>query len=363
MFTVKARCTCGPRQPFVAAEIKRRALGPTDVLIDIAYCGICHSDIHYAHDDKQNTTFPLVPGHEMAGIVAEVGAAVTKFAVGDRVGMGVMCDSCGECERCRQGLEQFCPTRVLTYNARGRDGQITYGGYSEKIVVDQRFVLRVPDSIPLANAAPMFCAGITMYSPLKRWQAGPGKRVAILGFGGLGHLGVQISKAMGAHVTVLDLSLAKREDGLRMGADEYRATTDPTFFKEFDSAFDIVVSTVPANLDLDAFVRLVALDGVYVHISSSQTKPLSLKPATLLSGRRALVGTRSGGIAETQEMIDFCAEHGVMAQVEIIGADQIDAAFKRVEAGDVKFRFVIDAATLRDGTPAVPISALKAEGV
>ena len=248
MITVKAYCTCGPHQPFQATAINRRDLGPRDVLIDIAYAGICHSDLHYAYEDKKGKTiFPLVPGHEIAGIVSAVGSEVTKFAVGDRVGMGVLCDSCRTCERCKAGLEQYCAgKRVLTYNAIGYDGQVTYGGYSEKIVADERFVIRIPESIPLKNAAPMFCAGITLYSPLRHWKAGPGKRVAILGFGGLGHLGVRIAKAMGAHVTVLDLSLAKREDGLRFGADDYRATTDPALFKDLASSLDLIISTVPA---------------------------------------------------------------------------------------------------------------------
>ncbi|RVO73551.1 NAD(P)-dependent alcohol dehydrogenase [Sinorhizobium medicae] len=351
MFLVKARCTCGPHQPFQAVAIERRELGPTDVLIDIAYAGICHTDIHYAHDQKKGkTSFPLVPGHEIAGVVAAVGSKVTKFKVGDRAGMGVMCRSCQNCEHCRKGLEQYCTgKRVLTYNSIDYDGKLTYGGYSEKIVADENFVIRVPETIPLANAAPMFCAGITVYSPLRHWKAGPGKRVAILGFGGLGHLGVQIAKAMGAHVTVLDLSLAKQEDGYRLGADEYRATTDPGFFAEFTSAFDILISTVPANLDMDKYLSLLALDGVFVNISSSQDKPLSVTTANLLMNRRSISGTRSGGIAETQEMIDFCAKHGVMAQVEIVGADQIEECFERIGRGDVRFRFVIDGKSISGG--------------
>ena len=318
MITVKARCTCGPHQPFRATEITRRDLGPHDVLIDIAYTGICHTDLHYVHSDKKKTNFPLVPGHELAGIVSAVGSRVTKFAVGDRAGMGVLCNSCRTCERCRQGLEQYCPKRVLTYNAIGHDGELTYGGYSEKIVVHEHYAIRIPQGISLESAAPMFCAGITMYSPLLHWKAGPGKRVAILGFGGLGHVGVQIAKAMGAHVTVLDLSLAKRDDGIRLGADEYRATTDPDLFKDLASSFDIIVSTVPADLDMNAYVQLLTLDGVFVNISSNQEKPLNVSAIHLLNNRRSVAGTRSGGIAETQEMIDFCARHGIKAEVEVV---------------------------------------------
>ena len=361
MITVKARCTCGPHQPFQATEIERRDLGPYDVLIDIAYAGICHTDLHYAHDDKRRTVFPLVPGHEIAGIVSAVGAGVTKFAVGDRAGMGVMCDSCRTCECCKQGLEQYCTgKRVLTYNSIGYDDELTYGGYSEKIVTDERYAIRIPKGIPLENAAPMFCAGVTVYSPLRHWKAGPGKRVAILGLGGLGHLGVQIASAMGAHVTVLDLSLAKQEDGFRLGADDYRCTTDPSVFKDLGSSFDLILSTVPENVDLDTYIGLLALDGTFVNISSSQQKPLSLSSVNLLTNRRSLAGTRSGGIAETQEMIDFCAEHGVMAQVEVIGADAIDEAYRHVLAGDVRFRFVIDVSTMRDTKAAPPIAELKA---
>ena len=305
--------------------------------------------------------FPLVAGHEIAGIVSAVGAGVTKFAVGDRAGMGVMCDSCRTCECCKQGLEQYCTgKRVLTYNSIGYDGELTYGGYSEKIVTDERYAIRIPKSIPLENAAPMFCAGVTVYSPLRHWKAGPGKRVAILGLGGLGHLGVQIASAMRAHVTVLDLSLAKQEDGFRLGADDYRCTTDPNVFKDLASSLDLILSTVPENIDLDAYIGLLALNGTFVNISSSQQRPLSLSSVNLLTNRRSLAGTRSGGIAETQEMIDFCAEHGVMAQVEVIGADAIDEAYQRLLAGDVRFRFVIDVSTMRDTKAAPSIAELKA---
>ncbi len=351
MITVQARCICGPNEPFLPTTIQRREPGPRDVLIDIAYAGICHSDVEHARKLREGgkTMYPLVPGHEIAGVVSAIGSEVTRFRVGDRAGVGNMVDSCRVCVNCRAGLEQYCSgRRVLTYNSLDRDGEPTQGGYSQKIVVDESFVVKIPESLPLQNAAPLFCAGITLYSPLRHWQAGPGKRVAILGFGGLGHVGVQISKALGAHTTVLDLSPAKREDALRLGADDYRIATDSALFAELANSFDLIISTVPANVDLDAYLGLLALDGTLVNLSIP-TKPLSLSAASLLANRRSMSGTRSGGLAETQEMIDFCAQHGIGAQVEVIDADRIDEAYERLLAGDVRYRFVIDTNTL---TPA-----------
>jgi uncharacterized zinc-type alcohol dehydrogenase-like protein len=346
MTRVKARCTCGPQQPFVATTIERRDPGPRDVVIDIAYAGICHSDVEHAHSTRGKTIYPLVPGHEMAGTVLAVGAEVTRHRVGDRVGVGNMVDACRRCDNCRAGLEQYCSGgRTLAYGSIGRDGQPTYGGYSEQVVVDEAFVVTIPDAIPLQNAAPLLCAGITLYSPLQHWGAGPGKRVAIVGFGGLGHVGVQMSRALGAHTTVLDLTEAKREDALRLGADDYRLSTDPATFSELDSSFDIVVSTVAIHADLDRYLGLLALDGVYVNLAVPGV-PLSVSAAVLLTNRRSIAGTRSGGIAETQEMLDFCAHHGIAAEVEVIDADGIDTAYQRLMAGDVRFRFVIDNRTL-----------------
>ncbi len=349
MITVNARCTCGPHEPFQATTIRLRDPGPRDVLIDIAYAGICHSDIDHAHSVRGKSIYPLVPGHEIAGIVSAVGSEVTRFVVGDRAGVGCMVDSCRQCPNCRAGLEQYCSgRRIMTYNSIGRDGQPTQGGYSEKIVVDEAFVVHIPESISLQNAAPLFCAGITLYSPLRHWKAGPGKRVAIVGFGGLGHVGVQISKALGAHTTVLDLTLAKRDDALRLGADDYRLTTDAATFTDLADSFDLIISTVPVNVDLDAWLGLLALDGTLVNLSVPE-KPLSISAVSLLNNRRSIAGTRSGGLPETQEMIDFCADHGIGAQVEVIHADQIDEAWQRLQAGDVRFRFVIDNSTLANG--------------
>lgn len=346
MIRVNARCTCGPREPFTATTIARREPGPRDVVIDIAYAGICHSDIDHARSVRGQTIYPLVPGHEIAGVVSAVGSGVSRFSVGDRAGVGVMVDACRTCESCRAGLEQYCTGgRVMTYNAIGRDGEPTHGGYSEKIVVDEDFALRIPSTIPLENAAPLMCAGITLYSPLRHWKVGRGKRVAIVGFGGLGHVGVQIAHAMGAHVTVLELSSQKREDAIRLGAAEYVVTSDAGALSRHKDAFDLVVSTVPANLDLDALLGTLARDGTFVSLGVPD-RPLQVSAFSLMRNRRSLAGTLSGGLAETQEMLDFCAAHGVRAEVEIISANQIDAAFERLLAGDVRYRFVIDVRTM-----------------
>lgn len=350
MILSRARCVCGAEARFEATMIERRDPGPDDVLIDIAYAGICHSDIDHARSTRGKSVYPLVPGHEIAGIVAEVGSNVSRFAVGDRVGVGNMVDSCRECDKCKSGQEQYCSQRVLTYNAVGRDGRRTQGGYSEKIVVDERYIVRIPDAIPLENAAPLFCAGITLYSPLKHWRAGPGRRVAIIGLGGLGHVGVQLSKAMGAHTTVLELAASKEADALRLGADSFRLTNDPSTLAELSSCFDLIISTVPANIDLDAYLSLLDVDGVFVNLSIPQ-KPLSVSASVLLANRRSLVGTRSGGLPETQEMIDFCAAHKISAEVEVISADEIDRAFERLLSGDVRYRFVIDTRTMAEDAP------------
>lgn len=341
----KARCTCAAHAPFEPFEVQRRELGPRDVLIDIAFTGICHSDIHYAYDEFGRTTYPLVPGHEIAGSVAAVGHEVTRFVIGDRVGVGVMVDSCRTCPACLAGQEQYCSgQRIMTYNSVGRDGKPTYGGYSEKIVVDENYVILIPEAISLEQAAPMFCAGVTVYSPLRHWNAGSGKKVAILGIGGLGHLGVQIAAAMGAEVVALDISEGKRADALRLGATDFRLVTAPETFGDLKGSIDLIISTVPVDIDLDQYLGLLALDGVFVN-TGVPPKPLSVDATNLLNNRRSLSGTRSGGIAETQEMMDFCAYHGVAAETETIRADQIDEAYDRVLRGDVKFRFVIDAST------------------
>lgn len=349
MFTVNARCTCGPRQPFIATRIERRSLGPNDVLIDIAYAGICHSDIDHAYGTRGATTYPLVPGHEIAGIVSAVGAAVTKFAVGDRAGVGNMVDACLACTNCRAGLEQYCSgKRVLTYGSIDRDGKRTQGGYSEKIVVDERFALKIPPGITMASAAPLFCAGITMYSPLRHWRAGPGTRVGIIGLGGLGHVGVQIARALGAHTTVFDLTADKGDDAVRLGASDYRLAADTGTLVDLAESFDLLISTVPGSIDIDAYLGLLARDGTLVNLGVPD-QPLRVDPFALLRKRRSIAGTLSGGLRETQEMIDFCAAHSIAAQVEVIDADGIEEAYQRLLRGDVRYRFVIDIGTMARG--------------
>ena len=334
-------------RPLAPTTVERRAVGPNDVLIEIEYAGICHSDIHTVNGDWGPQPFPVVPGHEIVGIVAEVGAEVTGHRVGDRVGVGCMVNSCGQCANCRNGDEQYClDGMVATYAGTDRDGTITQGGYSTHVVVDAGYVLRVPAGIDPAAAAPLLCAGITTYSPLRRWGAGPGKRVAVVGLGGLGHMAVKLAHAMGAEVTVLSQSLKKQEDGLRLGADHYFATSDPGTFTELAGRFDLVVNTVSASIDVDAYLSLLAVDGALVNVGAP-AEPLSLNVMSLIGGRRTYAGSMIGGIAETQEMLDFCARHGIGAEVEVIPADRVNEAYERVLASDVRYRFVIDAATLR----------------
>ena len=346
MLTVNAYAATAPTAPLTPTTIQRRDLGPQDVLIEIKYAGICHSDIHTARGDWGPVTYPLVTGHEIAGIVTKVGAEVTKHGVGDRVGVGCMVDSCGQCRYCQGGQEQFClEGNIGTYAATGKDGQLTQGGYCTHIVVTQDFVLRIPDGLDLDVAAPLLCAGITTYSPLNRWGAGPGKKVAVVGLGGLGHMGVQIAHAMGAEVTVLSQSLKKQEDGLRLGADHYYATSNPETFEELAGSFDLVLNTVSAAIDVDAYLSLLAVDGALVNVGAP-AEPLSVNVFSLIMGRRSFAGSMIGGIRETQEMLDFCAAHHLGAEIEVIAADQINEAYERILASDVRYRFVIDTSTL-----------------
>ncbi|MFF1907983.1 NAD(P)-dependent alcohol dehydrogenase [Kitasatospora sp. NPDC058218] len=346
--TVAAYAAPAPKAPLEKTTVPRRALGEHDILIDVRFAGICHSDIHQVCEDWGDGIFPMVPGHEIAGVVAEVGPGVTRWTVGDRVGVGCFVDSCRECDNCRAGLQQFCTGTggpVFTYNSVGHDGEPTYGGYSSQLVVDEGYALRIPDSLPLDTAAPLLCAGITLYSPLSHWGAGPGKKVAIVGLGGLGHLGVKIAHAKGAEVTVLSQSLRKREDGLRLGADDYRATSDPAVFTELAGTFDLIVNTVSADLDLSAYLGLLRTGGTLVQVGAPE-KPVEVLAHALLTGRKSLSGSMIGGLPETQEMLDFCAEHQVTAEIELIRADQINEAYARVLASDVRYRFVIDASTI-----------------
>ncbi|AKG36312.1 NAD(P)-dependent alcohol dehydrogenase [Paenibacillus durus] len=334
------------KAPFEKTTIERRELRPHDVLIDIQFSGICHSDIHSAFDEWGGGIFPMVPGHEIAGIVAAVGTEVTKFAVGDRVGVGCFVDSCGECEYCLKGEEQYCTKGfVATYNSLDYDGNPTYGGYSQKIVVTEGFVVRIPDRLNLDVASPLLCAGITTYSPLKHWNAGPGKKVAIVGMGGLGHLAIQYAHALGAEVTVLSRSIGKKEEALSFGADHYFATSDPATFKTLASQFDLILNTVSANLDVDAYLSLLRIDGTLVNVGAP-AEPDKYQVFSLIMGRRSIAGSLVGGIRETQEMLDFSAEHGITPKIEVIRADQVDEAYQRVLRSDVRYRFVIDVATL-----------------
>ncbi len=346
MITANARATFSPDGPFQLTTIERRDLQPLDVLIEIQYAGICHSDIHTARGEWGPVQYPLVTGHEIAGIVTEVGSDVTKFSVGDRVGVGCMVDSCGECHNCREGEEQYClKGNTGTYAAMDRYGQYTQGGYSSHIVVTEGFVVRIPGSIGLDVAAPLLCAGITTYSPLRHWDVTPGKKVAVVGFGGLGHMAVKLAHAMGAEVTVLSQTLKKIEDGLRLGADHYYATSDPETFERLAGSFDLIVNTVSAKIDVNAYLSLLVVDGTLVNVGAPP-EPLSLNVFSLIGRRRSFAGSMIGGIRETQEMLDFCAEHKIAPEIEVISANQIDEAWERVLASDVRYRFVIDISTM-----------------
>jgi len=343
--TVDALVTAGASKPFERGSIERRDPRPHDVVIDIAYAGICHSDIHQAREEWGSALFPMVPGHEIAGVVREVGTEVSKYQVGDRVGVGCFVDSCRECANCKAGEEQYCLAgEVATYNGTGYDGEPTFGGYSKSVVVDENYVLGIPEGIGLDEAAPLLCAGITLYSPLKHWGAGPGRKVAIVGMGGLGHMGVKIAHALGAEVTVLSQSLSKQEDGKRLGADHYYATSDAKTFEELGSTFDLIVNTVAANLPVDDYLSLLRLDGTMVNVGIPES-PDSFHAFSLAAMRRRMAGSKIGGIRETQEMLDFCAEHGLGAEIETIGVDDVNGAYDRVVNSDVRYRFVIDIAT------------------
>jgi uncharacterized zinc-type alcohol dehydrogenase-like protein len=344
--TVHAYAAPAAAEDLVPTSIERREVGPRDVLIEIKYAGICHSDIHTVRGEWGPQAYPLVPGHEIAGIVAEVGSEVTSHAVGDRVGVGCLVNSCGECKNCEAGDEQYCLNgSVGTYGATDRDGSITQGGYSTHVVVTEDFVLGIPEGIELDVAAPLLCAGITTYSPLHRWGAGPGKKVAVVGLGGLGHMAVKIAHAMGAEVTVLSQSLKKQEDGLRLGADHYHATSDEATFTDLAGSFDLIINTVSAAIDVSAFLGLLTVGGAMVNVGAP-AEPLPVNAMALIGGRRSFAGSMIGGIPETQEMLDFCAAHGIGAEIEVIPADKINEAYERVLASDVRYRFVIDTATL-----------------
>jgi uncharacterized zinc-type alcohol dehydrogenase-like protein len=330
-------------------QIKRRGVTAHDVEIEILFCGICHSDLHSARNEWRGTIYPLVPGHEIVGKVTKVGEHVKGFKVGDLAAVGCMVDSCRECEYCKEGLEQFCePGNTLTFNSPDKYlGTQTYGGYSESIVVDENYVLHIPESLDLAGAAPLLCAGITTYSPLKHWNVGPGQKVGIVGIGGLGHMGIKIAKAMGAHVVVFTTSLSKTEDAKRLGADEVVLSTDPEQMKKHAKSLHFILDCVSAKHDMDAYINLLRVDGTLALVGAPMD-PLPVTSFSLILGRRSFAGSNIGGIAETQEMLDFCAKHNITSDIELINVDQVNDAYERLLKGDVHYRFVIDMASLKN---------------
>jgi uncharacterized zinc-type alcohol dehydrogenase-like protein len=346
--TVKAYGAHAADQPLQSLDIARRAPGAHDVQIDIAFCGVCHSDLHTVRSEWAGTLYPCVPGHEIVGRVSAVGAHVAGFAIGDLVGVGCMVDSCRHCADCADGLENYCDGMVGTYNGATADAPgHTLGGYSERIVVDERYVLRVrhPEQ-QLAAVAPLLCAGITTWSPLRHWGAGPGKKVGVVGIGGLGHMGIKLARALGAHVVAFTTSESKRQAAEALGAHEVIVSRDADAMAAQAQSLDLIVNTVAAPHDLDAFLNLLKRDGTMVLVGAPATPHPSPQVFNLITKRRAIAGSMIGGIAETQEMLDFCAEHGIVADIEMIRADEINAAYERMLQGDVKYRFVIDNATL-----------------
>ena len=351
MLATQGYAAASVKAPLAPFALERRDLRADDVQIDIHFCGVCHSDIHQVRDEWGGSTFPMVPGHEITGIVTAVGSGVKKYKVGDRVGVGCMVDSCRTCVSCQRDMEQCCLTPspeglVLTYNSKEHDGAPTYGGYSDKIVVKESFVLKIPDGLPLDGAAPLLCAGITLYSPLRHWKAGPGKTVAIVGLGGLGHMGVKLANAMGAEVTVLSHSPGKDEDAKRLGADHFHSTKDPETFKKLAGSFDLIINTVSAKIDWNQYLSLLKVDGCLVVVGIPD-EPVPIGAFGLIMGRKSLAGSGIGGIAETQEMLDFCARNGIASDIEVIAMKDVNEAYERVLKSDVRYRFVIDMATLK----------------
>ena len=338
-----AQAAHAPLTPF---NFERREVGPHDVRIEILFCGVCHSDVHQVRDEWGGSIFPMVPGHDIVGRVTEVGAHVKGFKAGDLAGVGCMVDSCQHCAECNDGLEQYCDNGFVgTYNAKGKDGQPTYGGYSNSIVVTEKFVLHVSEKLDLARVAPLLCAGITTWSPLRQWNAKAGDRVAVMGLGGLGHMAVKFAAAMGCEVTVLSTSPSKEEDAKALGAHKFVVTKDPEAMKGISNYFDLIINTVSAPMDLTPYVASLRLDGTMVLLGVPPEAP-QLHAFNLIAKRRRIAGSLIGGIQETQEMLDFCAEHNVMSDVEIIRMDYINEAYERMMKSDVKYRFVLDLATI-----------------
>ncbi|MED5524853.1 MAG: NAD(P)-dependent alcohol dehydrogenase [Pseudomonadota bacterium] len=344
---IKAVGTESAVSPMKSLEIQRRSLLPDDVEMDILYCGICHSDLHQIKNDFGGSSYPMVPGHEIVGRVTAIGSQVTSFKVGDLAAVGCLVDSCGHCPACERDLEQFCDSGA-TYSFNSPDkhlGGMTFGGFSQSYVCDQKFMLHMPQNLDLAAAAPLLCAGITVYSPLKHWQAGPGKVVGVLGIGGLGHVAIKMAHAMGAKVVVLTSSASKVEDAKRLGADEAVLTKDPEQMAAYAGKIDLIIDTVSAKHDINPYLNLLAIDGSVVLVGLPP-EPLEVGAFNVIKGRRSFAGSNIGGIKETQEMLDFCAEHNLTADIELITPAQVNEAFERLEKGDVKYRFVVDMATL-----------------
>ena len=344
---VRGLAALSKNAPLTPYSFTRRELLPNDVAIDIKYAGICHSDIHQVREEWGGARFPMVPGHEIAGVVSAIGSSVSKFAVGDLIGVGVFIDSCRDCSSCNQGLEQYCEKGMTpTYNGVERDGVTpTMGGYCDGYVINENYAVKIPAGLDLAAVAPLLCAGITLYSPLKHWKAGPGKKVAVMGLGGLGHMGVKFAHALGAEVTVLSHSPSKEADARQLGADHFVVTSDPAQMKLNKRKFDLILNTVSAEHDINDYLSLLTTDGTLVVIGLPGV-PFAVNADSLLSGRRSMAGSMIGGISELQEMLNFCGEKNIVSEIELISADYVNSAYERTVKSDVRFRFVIDIATL-----------------
>jgi len=354
MYKAKAYSVAGATSPFASTTIERRDPTDHDVQIEILFCGICHSDLHQARNEWSGvmpTVYPCVPGHEIVGRVTKVGPAVTKFKPGDLAAVGCLVDSDGTCPECKAGFEQFCPNFTLTYNFPDkRSGGVTYGGYSDSIVVTERFVLRVPSNLDLAGAAPLLCAGITTYSPMRHWGVTKGQKVGVVGLGGLGHMGVKFAHALGAHVVVFTTSPGKKDDALRLGADEVVISRNADEMAKHDGSFHFILDAVAADHDINAYIQLLRRDGNITLVGAPEN-PLSVSAFALIMGRRSLSGSPIGGLAETQEMLDFCGQHNIPADVEVIPIQKVNEAYERLLKSDVKYRFSIDMASLKSESP------------
>ena len=360
MTHAKAYSAASPTSPLASITIPRRDLTPRDVEIEILFCGVCHSDIHMARNewsDSMATVYPVVPGHEIVGRVMRVGSGVEKHKAGDLVGVGCLVDSDRTCDACQAGLEQFCPNSILTYGSPDRHlGGVTYGGYSDHVVVDEHFVLRIPETLDLAGAAPLLCAGITTYSPLRHWDVTPGKKVGVVGLGGLGHMAVKFADAFGAHVVVFTTSNGKKDDALRLGADEVVLSRNANEMQAQAGSFDFILDTVSAQHDVNAYLNLLRVDGALTMVGAPP-KPLEVAVFSLIMGRRSFAGSNIGGIAETQEMLDFCGKHGITADVEVVAIQGVNDAYERLLKSDVKYRFSIDMASLKSEQPQEAVEA------